>query len=178
MKKFAVIIIVLSLLTLIVGVFYRLNSLELKSKLKTETNTTKTHLPLFEFTTLENTIFSKYDLDKNKATIIVYFDPDCGKCKIPANFFYTFKKAHKTIQVLFVSSNTIKKTKDYALEYKLDEVENVNFYIADFDYFYNTFKETNTPTYFIYNIKSKHLVTINDEVPAKILLRYIKVAQQ
>lgn len=178
MKKFAIIIIVLSLLTLIIAVFYKLNSLELKTKLKPAINSTKTHLPLFEFTTLENTTFSKYDLDKNKATIIVYFDPDCGKCKKAADFFYTFKKAYKAAQVLFVNSNTIKKTKEYAQNYKLNEVENVNFYLADFDYFYNTFKETNTPTYFVYNTKGNHIVTINDEVPAKTLLRFIKAAQQ
>jgi peroxiredoxin len=177
MKKGAFLIIIISIISLVSVVLYQFNSLKLDNNKNTIVKNSESNIPLFEFTTLKGDIFSKYDLDKNRSTIIIYFDPDCGLCKKSAKIFYRFQKAHKDSQVLFVSSSTTLQIESFIKKFKLNEVININFYTVEFDTFYKLFNETNTPTYIIYNTKGEHIKTINEEVPVKILLRYIKAAQ-
>ena len=178
MKKVALLIIVVSIIALVGVILYQFNSLKLDDKTVEIVKTAKLAMPLFEFITINGTKFSKYNLDKNKATIIIYFDPECGLCERPAKILYKFQKIYKASQVLFVSSSTVEKTKDYIKKFKLDKISNINFYLTDFDMFYKLFNETKTPTYFIYNSKGKHIKTISDKVPVKILFRYIEAAQK
>jgi len=178
MKKGALLIIIVSIISLVGVILYQFNSLKLDDKTVETVKTAKLTMPLFEFTTLNGTKFSKYDLDKNKAAIIIYFDPECELCERPAKILYKFQKIYKASQVLFVSSSTAEKTRDYIKKFKLNRVSNIKFYLTDFDMFYKLFNETKTPTYFIYNNKGKHIKTINDKIPVKTLFRYIEAAQQ
>jgi len=178
MKKSALFIIVISIVTLISLVLYKFGSLKVGNKTIDTSKTSRSQMPLFEFETLDGAIFSKYNLDKKRSTIIIYFDPECGLCERPAKICYKFQKIFKDSQVLFVSSSTVKKMQIYIKKFNLNKISNVNFYIVDFDTFYKLFNESRTPTYFIYNAKQKHIKTINDEIPVKILARYIKAAQQ
>lgn len=177
MKKGAFLIIIISIISLVSIVLYQFNDLKLDSNKNAIVKTSKSNIPLFEFTTLQGDIFSKYDLDKNRSTIIIYFDPDCGLCEKSAKIFYKFQKIHKDSQVLFVSSNNVQQIEKFIKKFKLNEVSNINFYTIEFDAFYKLFNEVGTPTYFIYNANQKHVKTINDEVPVKILFRYVKAAQ-
>jgi len=141
-----------------------------------QTKTTK-RMPLFEFKMLDGTVFSKYDLPKDKATVIVYFDPDCRLCEKSGILFSTFKTMYEKSTVLFVSVNTTERIKVYRKKYGLENKSNILFLQSSEDDFYNLFKESNIPTYLIYN-RSQYLVKIiNDDVPVKIILRYIKAAQ-
>jgi len=177
MKKGAYLIIIISIISLVSVVIYQFNNLKLDNNKDTVVKNSKSSIPLFEFTTLQGDIFSKYDLDKNRSTIIIYFDPDCGLCQETAKIFYKFQKIHKDSQVLFVSSGDNLDIENYIKKFKLNEVSNINFYTIEFDDFYKLFNETNTPTYIIYNTKGKLIKTINEQVPVKILFRYIKAAQ-
>jgi len=178
MKKGAIVVIIFSLLILIAVVVYKFNSLKLEPKeIESALIKKKSNIPLFEFTSIEGTTFSKYDLQKNRATILVYFDPSCSLCEKSALLFYKFQKLHNTSQVLFVSTSNIEQIKTYIKKFNLENVSNIKFYTTSFDSFYNIFKETNTPTYILYNKDGEHIKTINEEVPARIILRYIKAAQ-
>lgn len=177
MKKGAFLIIIISIISLVGVVLYQFNSLKLDNNENATVKNSKSNIPLFEFITLKGAIFSKYDLDKNRSTIIIYFDPDCGLCEKSAKVFYKFQKIHKDSQVLFVSSSDTIQIKKYIKKFQLNKILNVNFYTIGFDTFYKLFNEANTLTYIIYNTKGELIKTINEEVPVKILFRYIKAAQ-
>ena len=134
-------------------------------------------LPLFEFFTLDSIPYSKYDLKKNVSTIIIYYDPDCSLCEKSGELFSTFKIIHESSQVLFVSHNTKEKISEYQKRYKLSGVSNVKFLQCKEDDFHNLFKASVTPSYFIYNTKQELIKVINDDVPVKTILRYIKASQ-
>ncbi len=180
MKKIIIITIIVSLFLTLFFVFQK----GLETKVKYSTKTEKKNggniskkMPLFEFTTLKGKVFSKYNLAENKATIIVYFDPECNLCKKSGIVFSKFEKIHKNSNVLFVTSSSINKIKKYREDYNLKNVKNISFLQCKEEVFYDTFKELKTPTYLIYNIDKKLIKIINDDVPIKIILRYIKAAQ-
>ncbi|MGZ0016472.1 TlpA family protein disulfide reductase [Yeosuana sp. AK3] len=178
MRKVIIGIIVIGLSTILFIVINKaVNTLGVVKEKKTITKSTSDKIPLFEFLTLDAVAYSKYDLKKNQSVIIVYFDPDCGLCQKSGEFFSTFKKFHEASQILFVSHNMIEKISDYQKHFKLYDVPNIKFLQCNEDNFYSLFKESSTPTYFIYNTKHELIKVINDDVPVKTILRYIKAAQ-
>jgi peroxiredoxin len=179
MKKTIIIAIILGLLTVLFFVIKKGLDIKTEHKDKIEDlkkNTSK-NIPLFEFTTLEGGIFSKYNLIKNKATIIVYFDPECNLCEKSGEMFSKFQAIHKNANVLFVSPSSIEKIKKYQEQFNLKNITNITFLQCKKDDFYTVFKESGTPTYLIYSKNQKLIKIINDDVPVKIILRYIKAAQ-
>tara|TARA_R110001583_G_C5666833_1_gene410283 strand:- start:4672 stop:5220 length:549 start_codon:yes stop_codon:yes gene_type:complete len=179
MRNTIIFTIIFGLLIVLFFVFKKGLDVKTEHSEKTEylKEDTSKNMPLFEFTTLEGAIFSKYNLTENKATIIVYFDPDCSLCQKSGTVFSKFKTLHKNSNVLFVSPSSIKRIKKYQEQFNLETISNITFLQCKEDAFYNTFKELSTPTYLIYNKNQKIIKIINDDVPVKIILRYIKAAQ-
>jgi protein-disulfide isomerase len=178
MRRFIIGVIGIGLLSVIfIVVTKAVNTSELVQEKITVVESNSNRIPLFEFSTLDSLTYSKYDLNDNKSLILVYFDPDCGLCEKSGQVFNTFKKVHEASQVVFVSHNTKGKIIGYQERFNLDTVTNIQFLQCNADDFYTLFKETNTPTYFIYNTKQELVKIINDDVPVETILRYIKAAQ-
>lgn len=172
-------IIALSLLSIIVVVFKKVNQTSDKviKNERFEKVSTK-RLPLFEFYTLDSVPYSKYTLEKDKNLVLVYFDPDCSLCEKSGEVFQSFKKIHQSSQVIFVSHNSsVEKIIQYQEKFKLNTISNITFLRCNEDNFFSLFKESSTPTYFIYNKKQELIKVINDDVPVKTILRYIKAGQ-
>ena len=179
MRKVVKTTIVLLLLCVIFIVLNKANQTSTKietKKVLIKLNSKK--LPLFEFYTLDSIPYSKYDLDENKNLVLVYFDPDCSLCEKSGEVFQSFKKIHQSSQVIFVSHNSsVEKIIQYQEKFKLNTIPNITFLRCNEDNFFSLFKESSTPTYFIYNKKQELIKVINDDVPVKTILRYIKAGQ-
>ena len=176
MRKTIIVAIILGLITVLFFVIKKGIDINTKNLYKSEhlKEDTSKNMPLFEFTTLVGANFSKYNLIKNKATIIIYFAPDCSLCKKSRTIFSKFKALHKDSNVLFVSPSSSEKINEYQKQFNL---ENIMFLQCKANDFYNFFKESSTPTYLIYNKSQKIIKVINDDVPVKTILRYTKASQ-
>jgi peroxiredoxin len=178
MRKIIISVIVIGLFSIIFVVVNKAIKIEQAVTEKTDiTKTGSDKLPLFEFFTLNAVPYSKYNLEKNQSLIIVYYDPDCSLCEKSGEIFSTFKKLHASSQVLFVSHNTKEKIEAYREQFNLEEIPNIKFLQSNADEFYKLFNESSTPTYLIYNTKQELIKIINDDIPVKSILRYIKAAQ-
>jgi len=178
MRSAVKIIIALSLLCILSIVLNKANQTSEKvNKNKVSVKVDTKNPPLFEFYTLDSIPYSKYDLEKDKSLVLVYFDPDCYLCEKSGEFFYSFKKFHELSQVIFVSHNSVDKITEYQEKFKLNNIPNITFLRCNEDEFFTLFKESSTPTYFIYNKKQELIKIINDDVPVKTILRYIKAVQ-
>lgn len=178
MRKVVKTIIALSLLGIILIVSNKANQTskkveEKKSLLQSENK----KIPLFEFQTLDYTPYSKYDLKKDKNLVLVYFDPDCSLCEKSGEIFQSFKKIHEPSQVIFASHNSVEKINEYREKFKLNTISNITFLRCNEDDFFTLFKQSSTPTYFIYNKKQELIKVIDDDIPVKTILRYIKAGQ-
>jgi peroxiredoxin len=178
MRKIIISSIVIGLVAIVFIVINKAVTIEEATKDKTETTKLNSDkLPLFEFFTLDAIPYSKYNLEKNQSLIIVYYDPDCSLCAKSGEVFSTFKKLHASSQVLFVSHNTKEKIEAYRAQFNLEEIPNIKFLQSNADEFYKLFNESSTPTYLIYNTKQELIKIINDDIPVKSILRYIRAAQ-
>lgn len=165
----------LSIILIVVSKANQTSDEEIKKSLPIKFDGKK--LPLFEFYTLDSIPYSKYDLEKDKNLVLVYFDPDCSLCEKSGEVFHSFKKFHESSQVVFVSNSSTAKINAYRKKFKLDIVSNITFLRCNEDDFFTLFKELRTPTYFIYNKQQELIKVINDDVPVKTILRYIKAGQ-
>ncbi|MCV6628673.1 MAG: hypothetical protein OIF50_02315 [Flavobacteriaceae bacterium] len=144
---------------------------------KLKSITTHQSIPPFEFSTIDNTSFSKDDLVKDKNLVIIYFDPDCSLCEKSGKIFQSFKGIHKPSQVIFVSHSSIEKILDFQIKFQLDKISNILFLKCNQGDFQTLFNQSNTPTYLIYNKKQELVKAIIDDVSVKTILRYIKAGQ-
>lgn len=133
-------------------------------------------MPAFEFQTFDGESFSWLDI-KQKPSIIIYFDPDCELCEKSGRIISKFQSVHEKNMVIFVSSNNKQKVEEYSVHHKLNKIPNVNFYYCSEVDFASQFKYVSTPSYFIYNSSGNLIKNINEDVPPRIILRYIKASQ-
>ena len=176
-KKIISAAIIILLVFLFFIVYNKACKITYAHRLQNENTKVKKKMPLFEFEKLDGSIFTKYDLQKGKSTIIVYFDPDCGLCDKTGKFFNLFHKAYNNCGVLFISSNSNELILNYRERLELGHIPNIEFLKCSPGQFYNFFKESNLPTYLIYDKNNELIKVINDDVPVSIILKYIKVAQ-
>ncbi|MFN3840336.1 MAG: thioredoxin-like domain-containing protein [Cyclobacteriaceae bacterium] len=100
---------------------------------------------------------SMYSL-KNKYTIVYFFDPDCGHCKVETPklvSFYTKNKARFDVEVFAVSADTsMKKMRDYIAEMNMKwiTVNGPRTYVGSYHDLYDA---QTTPTLYILDDKKK-----------------------
>lgn len=178
MRRIAFLFVITVLIGTIGIIVNKANELIRKESLETGwKHTNEKTIPAFGFTALDRSVFSNEDLDSEKGTIIIRFDPDCELCEKTGKVFSKFKKVHEKSNILFVSSNTLEKIGEYSKRFNLDSIENITFLRAEDEVFLKQFGELGTPTYFIYSPKGELIKIIDDDIPVKILLRYVKASQ-
>lgn len=123
-------------------------------------------VPPFTITKVsDSTKFSKDDLAKKKATIIIIFSPDCEHCQhetreLTANI-HLFKKA----QIIMASPLEHKYLKKFYDEYKIADYPNI-IMGRDPSYFFGTFFHVRSfPAIFIYDKKGNFLNAFDGSVP-------------
>ena len=71
------------------------------------------------------TKFTKQDLPKKKAVLVMLFSPDCSHCQHTAEELPKFAKALKDVQVVMATMHGITQMNEFIKKYKLDELPNV-----------------------------------------------------
>ncbi len=114
-------------------------------------------MPDFRFITYDGVTFSHSDLDKNKKTLIIFFDATCGHCQKAGIFFNTRLKELKPHNILFVT---------------MDEIKGIDYYMNNFapavptdtrikilrdttHYFVSNFLPKKYPAMYVYNTKNE-----------------------
>jgi thioredoxin-related protein len=103
----------------------------------------------------DSSIFTKDNLKKKKATIIMMFSPDCEHCQeetktLTANI-HLFKKA----QIIMVSPLDFNYMRQFYNDYKIADYPNITMG-RDPNYFLGTFFNVHSfPSFFLYNKKGK-----------------------
>lgn len=115
----------------------------------------------------DSTRFTKDNLQKKKATVIIIFSPDCDHCQhatkeLTANIGL-FKKA----QILMASSLEYSYLKKFYEEYKIAEHPNI-IMGRDPSYFFGTFFRVRSfPAIFVYDKKGNFIQSFDGSVPVE-----------
>ncbi len=128
-----------------------------KIQYKTEVAQALSNIPEFSFETIDGDLLTNESLAKNKSTVFIYFNSECDYCKHEALSIQNNIEKFNNSQLIFISSETRKTIKDFALQYKLDTYDNVYFLFDLQDDFSNRFDATAIPYVLIYN-KNQQLI--------------------
>lgn len=71
------------------------------------------------------TKFTKHDLPKKKAVLVMLFSPDCSHCQHTAEELPKFTKALKDVQVVMATMHSIAQMNEFVRKYRLDQLPNV-----------------------------------------------------
>lgn len=69
--------------------------------------------------------FTKQDLPKKKAVLVMLFSPDCSHCQHTAEELPKFAKALKDVQVVMATVHSITQMNEFVRKYGLDKLPNV-----------------------------------------------------
>jgi thioredoxin-related protein len=111
------------------------------------------------------TKYTKEDIPKKKAVLIMLFSPDCEHCKHEAEELEAQKEGFKNIHIIMVSTYPFYRIKEFANAYGLSGLKNVVI-AKDPSYFLITFFNIrNFPYMALYNKKGKLIETFEGSKP-------------
>ncbi len=113
-------------------------------------------LPPFKlYTAPDSLVFTKDELKKKKATIIMVFSPDCEHCLHSAEDLITHYNLFKKVQIVMASALPYEHVKKFYDNFKLGDYPNIKAG-SDNTYFLGTFFEVRSfPAIFLYDKKGK-----------------------
>lgn len=125
-------------------------------------------IPLFSIIKVpDSSRFTKYDLKKKKATILIVFSPDCEHCQHEVNEIKANYKLFKKAQFLMVSPVEYKYIKTFYEEYKMADYPNITLG-RDPNYMFGTFYKVRAfPSIFVYDKKGQFVKAFDESVPVK-----------
>ena len=109
--------------------------------------------------------FSKDDLKKNKATIIMIFSPDCEHCQRATHDLQAHADEFKNVQIVMASPLDYSMIEKFYKEYNIAAYPNITMG-RDGTYFLGSFyKITNFPSIFVYDKKGNFIEKFEGDVP-------------
>ncbi len=131
-------------------------------------------LPNFEFFKPNGEVFTNQNLQKGKATIVFFFDPDCDHCQKQADWISASPESFKNAQLLWVSTaeanaiNIFHKSKFPRFPYPI-------YFVKDKNYKFDSwFGYSVAPTILIYSSTGQLQKSFKNEVPVSELVKYIQ----
>jgi len=139
----------------------------------TQTDTSLLYLrfptvPPFSITKVsDSTKFTKDDLSKKKATIIIIYSPDCDHCQHETKELTANIKLFKKAQIIMASPLEHVHLKKFYEEYKIADYPNI-IMGRDPAYFFGTFYHIRSfPAIFVYDKKGNFINTFDGTVPVQ-----------
>ncbi len=131
-------------------------------------------LPNFQFFKPNGEIFTNQNLEKGKATIVFFFDPDCDHCQKQADWIAASPESFKNAQLLWVSTaeanaiNIFHKSRFANYPHKI-------YFVKDKNYKFDSwFGYSVAPTILVYSSSGQLQKSFKNEVAVSELIKYIK----
>jgi len=115
----------------------------------------------------DSTRFTKDDLSKKKATVIIIFSPDCDHCQQATKELTAHIKLFKKAQIVMASPLEYSYLKKFYDDYKIAGYPNI-IIGRDAGYFLGTFYHVRSfPAIFVYDKKGNFLKAFDGTVPVE-----------
>ena len=141
-----------------------------------ETTSSLEFLPDILFPDLDGNYFN-WQPDQY-STLVMFFDPDCSLCEDKIKEIQRYSEEFAKTRILLISPSLHTRLVEFSSHHKFGQFENLTVLQADYESFYNSFNTTKISTIFIFDPDGRKLVTIQDEVNIKTVIKYIRVANE
>jgi len=125
-------------------------------------------VPTFKlYNVADSSIFTKENLKKKTATIIIIFSPDCEHCQHETKELTAKIELFKKAQIVMASPLEYDYIKKFYAEYKIADFKNITMG-RDPSYFLGTFyKVRSFPAIFVYDKKGNYVASFDGSVPVE-----------
>ena len=147
-----------------------LKNFERKKQVETDTKS----LPIINFENLEGSKFYTQDLDLNKPSLILYFNPDCEHCQYEARAIRDSLPRFAEVNVLLISDEPIARLQAFAKEYDLAAQPNIHILYDGERNFKALFGTSLVPSIFIYNRQQQLVKQFKGETKMEAILKYLE----
>ncbi len=112
-------------------------------------------IPSFKLLNVDSVLFTESVLVKNKHTLFMLFNPDCGHCKEQLELLLTIPEITQNTQVILATGEPLHKLKTFREKYELDKYPFI-FIGKDYKYFFGGYFQPRTiPVLAFYNKEQK-----------------------
>ncbi len=127
-------------------------------------------LPPFELKGVNDNLIKRDDMAKRKATIVMFFSPDCHHCIDQFNQLNNVKKDFEKYNLVMATYQPMEQLQEFYKQYGLETWKNL--YIGrDEKYFLPTYyRLSNLPFIALYDRKGKLIETFENTTPAARIL--------
>jgi len=171
MKNFIKILFPIIIVIAVAYLGYRIVQLSQNKKVRKEKIA---YIPKFNLKTMQGDIFTNSDLKQNVPTIFFYFNSDCDFCQAETEEIISNIKNLESIQIIFVSNESIQQILMFQHKYRLEGYDNVLFLCDDNNNFAQLLGLKSIPSSFIYSKTGVLLDKNNGPVKVDYLLKSIK----
>jgi thioredoxin-related protein len=122
----------------------------------------------------DSSYFTKDNLKKKTATIIMLFSPDCEHCQHETKELTAKINLFKKAQIIMASPLEYNYIKKFYTEYKIADYPNITMG-RDPSYFLGTFyKVRSFPAIFVYDKKGKYVMSFSGSAPVEAIAAALK----
>ncbi len=135
-------------------------------------------IPEFKILQTDSSWFTKDQIPKNKAVVMIYFSPECGHCQITSQQIVSDMDNLKNIFFIFASYHAVDALKSFAHTYKLDQYTNIRLG-RDPAYFIPSFYQVkSTPFMAVYGKDGKLIQAYEKGTDPETILQLLKNTKQ
>lgn len=110
----------------------------------------------------------------DQPTVIIYFHPECEHCQYEAQEMGKQPQKFKMANMIMITGDdSTKRVEDFAIKYRLWEVDNLAILLDRKDHFKKQFGASVIPSLFIYGSDKKLLKMYKGEVQMKVIIQII-----
>lgn len=121
----------------------------------------------------DSAAFTREDLKKKKATIIMVFSPDCEHCIISTKDLLAHYDLFKNVQVIMVSALPFEYVKKFYEELKIADYPNIKVG-EDRNYFLGSFYQVRSfPSIYLYNRKAKFKQVFDPNIKWETIAKFL-----
>jgi len=131
------------------------------------------YVPDFNLIATYSTYFSKKDLQKDKATVFIFFNSECDFCQHEAESIHEELHKFEKVQFLFISSEPVDAIQSFASHYQLNIQPNITFLHDNNSLLSTELDIASIPTVIIYDASQKLLKKHNGQLNASGILKVI-----
>lgn len=169
-KRVIKVIMIVIVLTIISFLCYKVVTIALEKNAIADRIKT---IPEFSFTTVDNTVFTNKSIKSNLPIVFIYYDSECDFCQHEAQSISENIDAFEQIQLVFVSSEPVKKIKVFSKQYDLNESGNITFLQDDNNVFSKLFDAKFIPYTIIYNEEHRLMKSNKGQLNAQGILKIL-----
>jgi thioredoxin-related protein len=125
-------------------------------------------IPSFKLTNIaDSSVFTKDNLKKKKATVMMVFSPDCEHCQEETKQLTANIKLFKKAQIIMISPLEFSYMRKFYNEYKIADYPTITMG-RDPIYFFGTFYQVRSfPSIFVYNKKGNFVKAFTGSTPVE-----------